>query len=56
MEVLEIKDAPDGGAYIIVTVTPEEAEAFIKIGILNTLEEAAKNAIEKHQREKDNGV
>lgn len=55
MQVLEIKDAPDGGAYIVVSVTPEEAEAFIKIGIIHTLEEAAKTAIEQHQKEEDNG-
>lgn len=47
IEVLEIKDLPDGGAILVFDIDQNSLVEFAKIGLLKVLTEAAENEMIK---------
>ena len=47
IEVLEVKDLPDGGAILVFDMDQETLVQMAKIGLLKVLTEAAEHELEK---------
>ena len=49
IEVLEVKELPDGGAILVLDIDQNSLVEFAKIGLLNVFTEAAENEMFKEK-------
>jgi len=54
MEVLSIKDQPNGNAIVELEMTKEEQNVFLEIGLMHCLKESLKNFEEELENNETN--